>query len=373
MRKSYMGLILATQDTNDIMGLTKYRPIASIPFAGRYRIIDFSLTNLTRVGISNVGIIVPHNNIRSLRDHIRGGQFWDLNRKSGGIFLMHPTIDAELGKSNVKNFRSNLEYLYKSMENHVVLCPSHLVANINLRPIIDSHEKSGKDLTIVYKKIDKDIKDYRGSTSIIFNENKEVEKFGIVVDSQEKTNISLEIKIIRKDLLIDLLMSGIQNGLVGDSNKFIEHNIHKISTNLYEFIGYTKFIDSTKNYFKANKDILKKETREELLLSNGGLSTKINDTPPAIYKTNSKVSNSLVANGCIVTGSVKDSIIGRRVVIKKGATIENSIILQSCTIEEDVEIKNVIIDKNVTISRYQQVIGSEEFPLIIEKKSLLDG
>ncbi|MEI6856391.1 glucose-1-phosphate adenylyltransferase subunit GlgD [Psychrilyobacter sp.] len=372
MAKSYMGLILAAQDTNEIRGLTKYRPIASIPFAGRYRIIDFSLTNLTRVGISNVGIVVPHNNVRSLRDHIRGGQFWDLNRKNGGIFLMHPSIDLEIGKSNVKNFRSNLEYLRRSTENHVVLCSSHLVANIDLRPIKDSHEKSGKDLTLVYKKIDKDIKAYRGSTSVIFNENKEVEKFGVVVDSQEETNVSLEIKIIRKDLLIDLLMSGVQSGLVGDLNKFIEFSTHKISTNLYEFTGYTKFIDSTKNYFKANKDILKKEIREELLLGNGGISTKINDTPPAIYKSYSKVSNSLIANGCIVRGSVKDSIIGRRVVIKKGATIENSIILQSCVIEEGVEIKNVILDKNVTINRYQKVIGSEEFPLVIEKKSILD-
>jgi len=286
---------------------------------------------------------------------------------------MNPTIDSEIGKSNVQNFRYNLEYLHKSTENHVVLCSSHLVANIDLRPIIDSHEKSGKDVTIVYKKIDKDIKTYRGSTSIILNENKEIKKFGVVVDSREETNISLEIKIIRKDLLIDFLMSGVQNGLVGDLNKFIEHNIHKISINLYEFTGYAKFIDSTKNYFRANKDILKKEIREELLLGNGGISTKINDTPPAIYKPDSKVSNSLIANGCVVKGSVKDSIIGRRVVIKKGATIENSIILQSCIIEEGVEIKNVIIDKNVTISKYQKVIGSEEFPLIIEKKSLLDG
>ncbi|OQY41240.1 MAG: glucose-1-phosphate adenylyltransferase subunit GlgD [Fusobacteriia bacterium 4572_74] len=373
MAKSYMGLILATQDTTNIMGLTKYRPIASIPFAGRYRIVDFSLTNLTRVGISNVGIVVPHNYVRSLRDHIRGGQFWDLNRKSGGIFLMHPTVDAEIGKSNVKNFKSNLEYLHKSKEDHVVLCSSHLIANIDLRSIIESHEKSGKDLTIVYKKVDKDLKNYRGSTSIIFNENKEIEKFGIVVDSREETNISLEIKIIKKDLLMDLLMSGVQNGLIGDLNKFIEHSIHKISTNIYEFTGYTKFIDSTKNYFKANKDILQKEIREEVLLSNGGISTKINDTPPAIYKPDSKVSNSLIANGCIVKGSVKDSIIGRRVVIKKGVTIENSIILQSCVIEEGVEIKNVIIDKNVTINKYQKVIGSEEFPLIIEKKSLLDA
>jgi glucose-1-phosphate adenylyltransferase len=373
MAKSYMGLILAVQDTNDIMGLTKYRPIASIPFAGRYRIVDFSLTNLTRIGISNVGIVVPHNYVRSLRDHIRGGQFWDLNRKNGGIFLMHPTIDAEIGKSNVKNFRSNLEYLHKSKENHVVLCSSHLVANIDLRPIIDSHEESGKDLTIVYKKIDDDIKAYRGSTSIIFNKNKEVEKFGMVVDSLEGTNVSLEIKIIRKDLLIDLLMSGVQNGLVGDLNKFIEHNIKKISTNLYEFAGYAKFIDSTKNYFRANKDMLKKEIRKELLLENGGISTKINDTPPAIYKPNSKISNSLVANGCVVKGTVKDSIIGRSVIIKKDAIIENSIILKSCIIEEGVEIKNVIIDKNVTIGKYQKVIGSEEFPLIIEKKSLLDG
>jgi glucose-1-phosphate adenylyltransferase len=373
MAKSYMGLILAAQDTNDIRGLTKYRPIASIPFAGRYRIIDFSLTNLTRTGISNVGIIVPHSYVRSLRDHIRGGQFWDLNRKDGGIFLMHPAIYSEIGKSNVENFRSNLEYLYNSKENHVVVCPAHLVANIDMQSIIDSHEKSGKDLTIVYKKIDKDIKAYRGSTSVILDENNEVKNFGIIVDSQEGTNISLEIKIIKKDLLIDLLMSGVQNGLIGDFNKFIEDNIHKISTNLYEFTGYATFINSTKNYFKANKDILKKEIREELLLSNGGISTKINDTPPAIYKPDSKISNSLIANGCVVKGSVKDSVIGRRVVIKKGATIENSIVLQSCTIEEGVEIKNVIIDKNVTISRYQKVIGSEQFPLVIEKKSLLDG
>jgi len=372
MTKSYMGLILAAQDTTDIMGLTKYRPIASIPFAGRYRIIDFALTNLTRLGISNVGVVVPHNNIRSLRDHIRGGQFWDLNRKEGGLFLMHPAVDARIGKSNINNLRSNLEYLHMSKEKNVILCSSHLIANIDLRAIVESHEKSKKPLTIVYKKVDENIQNYRGSTTIIFNENKEVKSFGLAVDSKEETNVSLEIKIIRKDLLIDLLMSGVQNGLIGDLNKFIENSIHKIATNLYEFNGYTKLIYSTQNYFNANKDILKKEIREELLLSNGGLSTKINDTPPAIYRSSSKVSNSLIANGCIIEGEVKDSVIGRRVVIKEGAIVENSIILQSCVIEEGVEIKNVIIDKNVTINKYQKVIGSKEFPLVIEKKSLLN-
>lgn len=372
MAKSYMGLILAAQDTNNIRGLTKYRPIASIPFAGRYRIIDFPLTTLTRVGISNVGVVVPHSYIRSLRDHIRGGQFWDLNRKNGGLFLMHPTLNSEIGRSNVESFRSNLEYLYKSKEENVVICSSHLVANINLKDVINSHEKSGKDLTIVYKTVNKDLEMYRGSTSIILDKNNKINKFGILVGSQEETNISLEIKIIRKDRLIDFLMKGVQNGLIGDINKFIEYNIHKLSVNLYEFNGYSNFIDSTKNYFKASKDILKKEIRAELLLGNGGISTKINDTPPAIYKSDSKVSNSLIANGCIVKGSVKNSIIGRRVIIKKGAIIENSVILQSCVIEEDVEIKNVIIDKNVTISRGQKVVGSEEFPMIIEKKSVLD-
>jgi glucose-1-phosphate adenylyltransferase len=372
MTKSYMGLILAAQNTGEIRGLTKYRPIASIPFAGRYRIVDFALTNLTRSGISNIGIIVNHKYVRSLRDHIRGGQFWDLNRKEGGIFLMHPTIGNEVTKETMGSFRANLEYLHNSKEENVIIFPGNLVANIDMNKIIEDHEESGKDLTVVYKNIKEDLYMCKGATTLTFDKEDKLENLGILVNPKEPTNVSLNIKIIKKSVLIDLIMSGVQDGLLGDLNKFVEHRIHKIPTNFYEFNGYANCVISTKNYSKISKDFLRKEIRDELLLKNGGISTKINDTPPAVFEVGAKVSNSLIANGCVIDGTIKNSIIGRRVNIKKGAIVENSIILQSCTIEEETEIRNVIIDKNVVVRKYEKVIGSEDFPLVIEKRSLLD-
>ena len=367
MKNSYMGLVLATQSTKEIRGLTKSRAIATIPFGGRYRILDFALTSLTRGGVKNVGIVIPNDGSRSLRDHVRGGQFWDLNRKDGGIFFLSPTDDKERFKLNLDNLKNNIEYLKKSKEENVIIYPSNLVANIDIKKIIEAHEESGKDLTIVYKSVEKTIKEYKGCTTIIKEDEKL--RFGIVVNAEEITNVSLDIKIIKKSLLIDLLKLGLQGGLRANLNSIIETNIDKISTNLYEYEGYGRFIKSTQNYFTVNKDLLNKEIRFDLLSANGGISTKINDTPPAIFEVGSKVSNSLIANGCKVKGEIKNSIIGRRVVIGKGAKIENSIILQSCTIEDGAEIKNVIIDKNVTVGNLQQVIGTEEFPLVVEKKS----
>jgi glucose-1-phosphate adenylyltransferase len=367
-----MGLLLAGQETNDIRGLTKQRPIASIPFAGRYRVVDFALTNLTRTGIKNVGILVPFDLTRSLRDHIRGGQFWDLNRKDGGMFLMPPTVGTEMGKDTLASFKSNLEYLHKSKEDTVIVYPSHLIANIDMKEIIESHENSGKDVTVVYKKVNKELSQYNGGTSVIFNEKGEIDRFGSIVDSNEETNVSLEIKIINKEVLIELLMRGVQNGYSGDANRFIEFAINKISSNSFEFKGYAKFINTTRNYISINNDLLNKEIRNELLLSNGGISTKINDTPPAVYEVGSKVSNSLVANGCLVSGTIKNSIIGRRVVIEEGVTIENCIILQSCTIKKGAELKHVIMDKNTVIKKYEKISGSNDFPVIIEKKSVFE-
>ncbi len=373
MTKSYMGLILAAQNTKEIRGLTKNRPIASIPFAGRYRIIDFALTNLTRSGISNVGLIVNHNYVRSIRDHIRGGQFWDLNRKDGGLFLMQPTIGNEAKREAMDTFAANLEYLLKSKEENVIIFPGNLVANIDMTKIINDHEKSGKDLTVVHKRVTDDFYLCTGGTTLTFKEDGSLNNLGILVEPKGAIDLSLNIKIIKKSVLIDLVMSGVQNGVLGDLNKFIENEIHKIDTNFYEFTGYANCINSTKTYVKISKDFLKKEVRDELLLNNGGISTKINDTPPAVFEVGSKVSNSLIANGCILRGEVKNSIIGRRVNIGKGAIVENSIILQSCTIEDGAEIRNVIIDKNVVISKYQKVFGSDDFPLVIEKKSIFDN
>ncbi|MCK5779562.1 MAG: glucose-1-phosphate adenylyltransferase subunit GlgD [Psychrilyobacter sp.] len=372
MKNSYMGLILATQPNKNIRALTKNRPIASIPFGGRYRIIDFPLTNLTKVGVKNVGIVIPHKNIRSLRDHIRSGQFWDLNRKDGGIFLLQPTIDNAVTKYNVENLKSNLEYLHKSKEKNVIIYSSNLVGNIDLNPIIESHEESGKDVTFVYKKLDSNDRLHLGTKTFTLNSENEYQSSGVLVNSEENAKSFLEITIIEKSLLMDILSGGVQNGYKGDVNKFIELNLGKLTSNFYEHTGYTGFVTSTESFYELSMNLLDRDTRLELLLSNGGISTKIQDTPPALFRKGSKVSNSLVANGCKIKGSIKNSIISRRVIIEEGASIENSVILQSCTIGKGVEIKNVIMDKNVTVGKYEQIIGPKDLPIVIEKKSVYE-
>lgn len=368
MLNNYMGLLLLGEDDTDIRGLTKNRSIASIPIGGRYRVIDFALSNLTNAGVTNISLYTNKINSRSLVDHLGDGSPWDLDRKRDGIFLFHSSGAGEEGITDVSNLKNNLEYLYRSKQENVIVATSYMVCNMDLKAMIKAHEKSGADITMAYKSVENAHEAYENCDTLKLDGNGNVVGIGKNLHFKKKENISMETFILSKALMIKILAESTQIGYYKDIRDLLTVSRGELEVKAYEFNGYLKCINSTKQYYDLNMDILNAGIRRDLFFENGRIFTKIKDTPPSKFSTGSEVRNSLVANGCVVNGKVINSVVARHVKIEEGAEIENCIILQDCKIGKNAKLKNIIIDKNTVINGGEELKAAKDFPLVIEKK-----
>lgn len=380
MLSNYLGIISLNEKEDNIKSLTKNRLIASIPIAGRYRIIDFILSNFVNADVRNVGIFTQSKS-RSLIDHLGSGKPWDLDRKINGLFIFN-FGEGSSRLSDIDMFKNNMEYLYRSKQNKVILTSSSMICNIDYTAAAKFHEESGKDITIIYKKVNSNDPSFKNCNVLNIKSDNIVDGVGknifsnplfrnknIASDGTE--NISMETFIMDKETFISMLNNCIKRGYWSSINDCIYKNIKDLFVNAYEFKGYLSYINSIQSYYKTNMDILNLDVNKELFFNNGLIYTKVMDEAPTKYFDNTKVKNSLIANGCIIKGNVNDSVISRRVVIHEGATVKNSIIMQGCEIKANAKLSNVIIDKNNIIQENVELKGDKDFPLVIEKKALL--
>jgi len=268
----------------------------------------------------------------------------------------------------VKRIKKNMEYFVRSKQKNVIMMSSHMVCNIDIRDVIRKHEESKKEVTAVYKKVDNANEKFDNCDCIRIDKNGEVDNIGKNLFFRKEENISLEIFILSKELLLKFIFEGIQDGSYYTGRDLISKNLSKISINPYEFKGYLSCINSTKEYFDFNMDLLNKSTRDDIFNKEGRLIyTKVKDTPPTLYKDGADVKNTLVSNGCILAGKVRNSILARGAVIEKGATVEDCIILQASTIQSGAVLRNIIVDKNNVIKSNERLSASKNYPLVIEK------
>lgn len=366
MVNDYMAIVFLDETLDNIRALTKMRPLASVPAGGTYRIIDFALSNLVNAGIRNVGLFAGNDDLNSLTDHIGSGTEWDLDRRRDGIFMFKQMADSTYS-TNIKRVKKNMEYFFRSKQNNVVVLSSHMVCNLDIADIIKNHEASGRDITLVYKNVDNANERFDNCDIVKLGENNEVVGIGQNLFFKKDENISLEAFVMSKELLIKMICDGIQEGVYYTVRDLVTRNIGRVSINGYEFKGYLACINSTKEYFDFNMDLLKKEIRNDLLNSERAIYTKTKNTPPSLFKEGAEVHNSLIANGCILGGIVKNSILARGAVVEAGAVVEDCILLQDCVVKSGAVLKNIIVDKNNVIQSNEQLSASRNYPLVIEK------
>jgi glucose-1-phosphate adenylyltransferase len=364
-----MGILNLCENENDIRSLTTNRSIASIPIGSRYRVIDFMLSNMVNSGIINVGIF-SQSNSRSLVDHIGTGKPWDLNRKIDGIFLFNHGLDA-LVNYDSKLLKNNMEYIYKSRSENVILSSSYMICNLDLTAIVEEHEASGCDITVVYKKINEANTDFLNCFTLQVDENNRVTGVGKNIGFISSANICMELFLMKKEILIDLIYKNVQTSNKGNLYNVIFDSVGDLSLNAYEFKGYVACTNSIHSYYKANMDMLDISVSTELFRSKRPVFTKIKDEPPTLYVKGCQVYNSLIADGCIIEGTVRNSLVSRYVDISKDAVLDNCIILQNCKIKSGTTLSNVIVDKNAEIDENTELKGTARFPLVIEKRSFL--
>lgn len=366
MNNDYMAIIFLAENLGNIRALTKVRPLASVPVGGSYRIIDFALSNAVNAGIKNVGIFAGNEDLNSLTDHLGRAKEWDLDRSHDGLFVFNQMADSTYA-TNMNRVRKNMDYFFRSKQEYVVVLSSYMVCNIDIDDVIKTHKKSGSDVTIVYKDVNDSADRFNDCDSVKLDKNGNITNIGQNLFFKKNEKISLETFVLSKKLLLKLMCEEIEQGAYHTVRDLISKNLDKLEVNGYEFKGYLACINSTKEYFSFNMDLLKKEVRSDLFNPKRKIYTKTKNTPPSFLKETAKVDNSLISNGCIISGTVRDSVLSRGTIVDEGAVVENCVILQSAHIESGAILKNIIVDKYNTIKSNERLTASRNYPLVIEK------
>ena len=354
-------------DNERIGELSTVRNLASVPFGGRYRLIDFMLSSLVKARVLNIGVIT-RNNYGSLVDHLGGGKDWDLGRKNGGLKILTPFAENSEIKSNnrFEALNSVKAYTKHCLQNYCIVADSNLVCNIDFDGMFKAHIATAADVTCLCI----NTKVQPGDTTVSLSENGKI--YDVLYNTEgkdENNDVILKIYILRKELLIDFIEKGITFGWNDLNKDFIARNINNYNLYAYRHNGYCSIIKSINDYYNASMDLLDPKIRRELFQSDTNVLTKIKDSVPTMYGDNSSVTHSLIADGCKIDGSVENCIIFRGTTIKKGAYVKDSIIMQGSEIGENCQILNVISDKNITVSPDRTLCGCDSMPFVITKNS----
>ncbi len=367
--KTVMGIINLQEENDLIRELADQRAVESIPFAGRYRLLDFSLSSMVNSGIQHVGIMLP-DAARSILDHLRSGKDWDLARRHEGLFYLPAArLEKEARKGDLKNFYFNLDFIEHSKQKYVLLASGSFIYNMDFSKVLRFHQNTGAEITMVYHTAKEE--------GIGRNAVMETAENGLIQDLAEKpavydgSKVSMEVYLMEKKVFVDIVCHAYEHGgqdflLDGIIRRFGEYTMYG-----YEHDSYVAHVDSTGAYYKANMDILQPEVWEELFMGNDAINTKVKDEVPVQYKKDAEVKNSLIANGCVVQGEVENSILFRGVKVGKNVKIKNSIIMQKCDVRDGALIENVICDKNVLITKDKWLKGAPNYPLIVSKNVVI--
>ena len=369
MMNNCIGIINLDENEQKTIELTRRRPLASLPIAGRYRVVDFILSNMTNSGIEGIGIFTK-NKSRSLMDHLTNGKPWDIHRKKDGLKVFN-FGDVDPVHDDVHNFLDNIDYFEHSKKEYVLICSSYMICNIDYNNVLKYHIEQGNDITTVYKNVKHVEEDFIDCQVLNLDENSRVIGVGENVGLKNSANINMEMYIMKTDLFSDIIYECIRSGEYKKIKQYINGNINKLKVGAYEFKGFLACINSVDAYFAANMNFLNEKVNKELFYSNFPIYTKTKDACPTQYTETSNVVNSIIANGSYIEGNVKNCVIGRNVYIGKGSVIENCVILQNTVIGNNVNMNNVITDKGTLIDDNEEVKGLKDNPVIIPKKRVV--
>ena len=370
MNNNVLGLIFASINDSTVIDLTKQRTMGSIPFGGRYRLIDFPLSNMVNSGIQEVGVITK-SNYGSLMDHLGSGREWDLARKKGGLHLLPPFshVGGGVYQGRLEALNNVWNFIDYAKSEYVVMSNCDVITNIDFSNVIAQHEESGANITIVYAKgmyrMDKNI-----STNILtVDEDNTVTEVLVNPDMAGECNICLDMFVMRTEFLKKIVReaasknqhSMIRDVLQGRKDEFVFKG--------YEHKGVYFKIDSLETYYKTNLMLQQTDIRKSLFNTESPIYTKTGDNAPVKYGLETNVKNSTIADGCMIEGTVENSVLFRGVKVGKGAVVKNCVLMQGTVIGEKCSIESVVTDKEVEISAERVLTGSPEYPLYLSKKA----
>lgn len=362
-----LGIIFPNAHDTLVPELVTTRTMASVPFAGRYRMIDFVLSSMANSGISNVSIVVKQN-YHSLMDHLGSGREWDLSRKRGGLNLVPPYAEAnvKMYRGRVEALATVVEYLKAQKEEYVIMCDSNIAFNFNFRELIQAHVSSNADVTVMYVKrpIPEGLKDDNFTLKI---------KDGRVIELLTNDyrpgvqNLSMNIYIIQRESLITMIQDASIRGIAYFERDILGRNLELLNVQAFEYTGYTAWISDRKSFFNENMRLLDVDNLDALFNGKLPVYTKVHDNAPTRYAMDSHVKNSMVADGCLIEGEVENCVLFRGVKVRKGAKVKNCVLMQNTVVEAGAQVEYVMTDKNVKITTDKKISGTDTFPVYVAK------
>lgn len=372
---SVEGIIFSNIHDSNISELTRQRTLASVPFGCRYRLIDFPLSNMVNSNINNISVIT-HYNYHSLMDHIGSGKDWDLARRSGGVKLLPPYITAYANNVN-SLYRTRLEAL-KSVNysisqltsDYIVMSDCDVICNIDLNDMINAHIESGADITIAVKRMPLTRTAARNSTLVFSDrEGRITDLLAYPTNFTGYANVNLNILVINRQYLQEMVLDAIAHNYVSMTRDILLKNLPYKNFRTYQYDGYFACMSSFGDYFSHNMQLIENKAMFDSLfcVESRPIYTKVRNSAPTYYSDRAVVKNSLIADGCIIEGTVENSILFRGVKVGRGSVVKNSILYQDTFIGEHVSVGYTLSDKNVVIRDGVTLSGHSTLPLYIEK------
>lgn len=372
-----LGIIFPNSYDATVPELVTERLMASIPFASRYRMIDFVLSGMVNAGIDNISVIV-RKNYHSLMDHLGSGRAWDLSRKNGGLNIVPPFAEkaVKVYHGRVEALASILTFLRDQKEKYVIMADTNVAANYDFKEVISQHIATNADVTVIYTKWEASAEALstnveQGDMYYTLNlQDGRVTDIHINPKEEGIQNLSMNIYVVNRELLIHQIEDAYIKGYPFYERDVLIPQVKDLNVQGYEYTGYLALITSLKSYCHENMRLLD-EKNADALFSGNHIYTKVRDDNPSRYTSDAKVKNVMAADGCIIEGEVENCVLFRGVKIKKGAVVKNSILMQDTVVESDAHVEYVITDKNVTITSGKDVKGAKSYPFYVAKHKIV--
>ncbi|MBQ1977084.1 MAG: glucose-1-phosphate adenylyltransferase subunit GlgD [Clostridia bacterium] len=373
------GIIFSNIHDNNIPELTRLRTIASVPFGCRYRFIDFTLSHMVNANIFNIDVITQ-SNYQSLMDHLGSGKDWDLARRSGGIKILPPNIMAG-DTTRQTSYTTRLEALksvYNSIskikDEYVVMSDCDVICNVNFKAIIEDHIKNKADITMAVKTMN--LTEGQATANVLFASDESGRITDVLPYPKNFTgeaDVALNIVVMRTDYLLHMVQDAIAHDYNSMTRDFINRYKDTKNFRVYKYDGYFACVSSLADYFRCSMEQITDDNARKSLFNvpNRPVYTKVRNSTPTYYSETSNVKNSMIADGCVIEGTVENSILFRGVKIGRNCTVKNCILMQDTITGENVFLNYVIADKNVVIRDGRMLSGCDVQPYYIEKGKMI--
>lgn len=366
-----LGLIFANMQDDRISELTSLRTMASVPFGGKYRLIDFTLSNMVNSGINNVGVVV-RKNFFSLMDHVASGKAWDLSRKRGGLHVLPPFVQGDGSSNNtlIEDIYSIRSFLEDCSEDYILISFCNWITNLDYSKLIEQHIKTEADFTFMYAGIEIP-ENYKDPMVLKLDTDNKINEILINPKIDGKCNLTAGSVLTNRKLLLELVQECTSKNLLNYKRNLFQDNLKKYKFYGYEHTGYHVCISSMNSYFSANMALMNPAIRKELFRTDRPIYTKVRDDAPSRYGLGSCVKNSLISQGCLIEGSVENCVLSKGVHIGVGTKVSNCVILQDAKIGKNAKLDHVICDKDSIIKDGRSLCGYESYPIYIQKESVV--